>query len=461
MPKPSSRNLRRSAFLASWIAAYGLAGCSDPPPGVPASDFYLGGIQVNEPDLDDWIDALAREGMNAVEVTDYARQGDWDTDNLWWDDGTGIVPEIRAAKQRGMKVVLVLRVALDHAFERNRFLWHGMIRPKTDAQLNRWFELYGEFAARWAEIAESEGVDVLMIASEMNALTSTARMEEVPSLEDYFMSEEKQEERREELLRHEGVIEDRHLWIRDREHYQDLGEYLEARLSTEASWAAEVTLSGDPEEAVRKINARRAWLEEKWRRLISELRGIYHGRLGYAANFDQYHEVTFWDALDLMGINAYFPLRHELVETKDAEELYPVLKAGWSAVLGDIRDFRRGQGLHGRSLLFTELGYTARRNSTLEPWADTGFSIVKTPAGEERLLVWQDQEPDFKERALAVRALYEAHRELAEPMLGGILYWKLSTVESHKEIEAFLLSIGGPSEDPLAEELRRFLESGE
>jgi len=455
-------SLRRTVFFASWVAACGLTtGCgSGEPPHVPPSDFYLGGIQVNEPDLDHWIDALAREGMNTVAVTAYARQGDWDTDNLWWEDGTGILSEIRAAKKRGMKVVLVLRVALDHAFERNRFLWHGMIQPKSDAELDHWFELYGKFAAEWAEIAQREDVDVLMIASEMNSLTSTARMEEVPNLEDYFMSEEKQEERREELLRHEGAIEDRHLWIRDREHYQDLSEYLEARLKTEASWAKQVTLSGDPEEAVRQVNERRARLEEKWRGLISELRGLYHGRLGYAANFDQYFEVTFWDALDLMGINAYFPLRHELVATVDVLELYPALKAGWSSVLAEILAFRRGQGLEGQTVLFTELGYTARRNSTIEPWADTGFSIVKTPEGEDRLLVWQDQEPDLEERALAVRALYEAHRELEEPMLGGILYWKLSTVESHRDIEAFLLLIGGPSEDPLAGELRRFLSSG-
>lgn len=453
-------SLRRSAILASCLTACGFAACADPP-RVPPSDFYLGGIQVNEPDLDKWIDALARERMNTVAVTAYARQGDWDTDNLWWEDGTGILPEVRAAKKRGMKVVLVLRVALDSAFERNRFLWHGMIQPKTEAQLDHWFELYGKFAAEWAEIAEREGIDVLMIASEMNSLTSTARTKEVPNLEDYFISEEKQEERREELLRHEGDIENRHLWIRDREHYQNLDEYLEAKLKTEASWAKQVTVSGNPQEAVRRVNERRARLEEKWRRLISKLRGIYHGRLGYAANFDQYSEVTFWDALDLMGINAYFPLRHELLETDEAEELYPVLKAGWASVLRGIQSFRRGQGLHGRTLLFTELGYTARRNSTIEPWADTGFSIVKTAEGEERLLVWQDQERDLQERALAVRALYEAHRELDEPMLGGILYWKLSTVESHRDIEAFLLTIGGPSEDPLADELRRFLLSDE
>ena len=434
----------------------------------PASDFLLGGIQVNEPDVDAWLDALAEEGMNTVSVTDYARQGDWDTDHLWWDEEAippageayGIVAEVRAAKTRGFRAVLILRVALDHAYPRNRFLWHGMIMPQSDAELDRWFELYTEFAVRWAEVAEHEGVDVLMIGSEMSALTSTVPLTELPDLEEYYLNEAKQEERREDLLRHEEVIEDRHLWLREREHYTDLSTYVEARLVAEADWASQVSADrANPEAALAEINARRALLEEHWRRLVARLRTVYSGRLGYAANFDQYHMVNFWDALDLMGVNAYFPLRHRLLAPD--EDLYATIKDGWSDVLTALATFRREQGLSGRNLVFTELGYTWRENSTIEPWADTGFSAVPTAAGEDapkKLLIWQDQPEDLSERALALRALYEAHGELAEPMLAGLLYWKLSTIAGHQDIEAFMLKIGGPTDDPLAAELRAFLD---
>jgi len=440
------------------VAACSLAACAEPPPPVVESDFFLGGIQVNEPDLDAWLDALAVEGMNTVAVTAYAKHGDWDTDNLWWsdDDFESLLPEVRAAHARGMKVVLVLRVALDHAFERNRFLWHGMIMPRTDAQLDEWFRRYGELVTRWAEIAEREGVDVLMIGSEMNALASTVELAELPSLEEYFLDETKQEERREQLLGYEGEIEERHLWLRGREHYPDLAEYLEARMASEEGWAAQVTEGGP--EALARVNERRRRLERKWVEVIGAAREVYHGKLGYAANFDQYQMVSFWGELDLMGINAYFPLRRELLTDAGPDELYATLVEGWSRVLGEIRDFRAGQGLTGRNVMFTELGYTWRANCTIEPWADTGFSVL--PVGEgEKLVVWQDQEPDPRERALAVRALHEAHRRLAEAMLAGILYWKLSTVEEHREIEAFVLHVGGPSGDPLAAELRRFTGS--
>jgi len=450
--------LPTSLTMLALLAAGGISACSGSPPTSPAldSDFFLGGIQVNEPDLDEWLDALITEGMNTISVTHYARQGDWDTDHLWWDEqDEGIVPEIRAAKRRGMKVVLILRVALDHAFPRNRFLWHGMIMPRTDDELASWFERYGAFALHWAEIAEREGVDVLMIASEMNSLTSTVALDQLPNLEEYFLNEKKQDERRSEFMEFEEVIEERHLWLRGRENYPNLEEYLDARIAAEASWAAQLVRAGE-EASLERINHRRRLLEQGWIELIARLREVYRGQLGYAANFDQYHLVTFWDHLDLMGINAYFSLRDRLLPERDAAALHALLLDGWKGVLAAIREFCLTQGLDDYPVIFTEMGYTSRANSTIQPWADTGFSVVASEAGEE-LIVWQDQPEDPEERALAVRALYDAHQEMPEKFLHGILYWKLSTLESHREIEPFLLIIGGPTDDPLAAELRRFV----
>ena len=46
----------------------------------------VGGIQVNEPSLGRWVEALDEAGLDTVAVTDYAKQGDWDSANLWWDE---------------------------------------------------------------------------------------------------------------------------------------------------------------------------------------------------------------------------------------------------------------------------------------------------------------------------------------------------------------------------------------
>ena len=436
----------------------------------PMPDFLLGGIQVNEADHDEWFEALKAQGMNMVQVTEYAKQGEWDTDHMWWDEEAPyVLKEIQGAKKHGLNVILVLRVALDHAFDRNEFLWHGMIMPKDEKLLASWFEQYGRFCRKWAEIAEREGVDVLMIGSEMNALASTLPVKEIPALEEYFLNDEKQQRRREEVMAQKQLIEEKGLFLEDRETFSTVEQYLEARIETEQGWAAQTTADLKT-GGVEAINARRAVLQAHWVKLIQDIRQVYTGPLGYAANFDQYHEVGFWPELDFMGINAYFQLRTDVLngvsEDQRADRLYPLLVQGWSGVLDRIADFRDHQNLT-KPLIFTEMGYTFRRQSTLEPWAHTGFSMISNPttlpdgsAGEpeKHVIVWREQPDDFQERALAVRALHEAHSRLEKPFLHGISYWKLSSHDYHKEVESFMVHIGENSDDPILPELRKFME---
>jgi hypothetical protein len=444
--------------LAALLFALVLSAC-----GQDANPFLLGGIQVNESDLDHWLATLEASGLNTVSVTDYSHQGDWNSENLWYDpeDLPGITGEIRAAKERGLKVVLIARLALDHAFEANRYLWHGMIMPDRDEQLDEWFRRYREFVLVWAEIAEREGVDVFLIGSELNALTSTIPVDEVPVLEEYFLNREKQAERRELALADAERAGRTGEWTSPEGEHGSLGDYLDDRIAVERQWAEQVAYGGGP-GAVEEINRRRARLESEWRRLIAETRGVYGGLLGYAANFDQYPMVGFWDALDVMGINAYFKLRDRLVSGGD-EALYPLLVEGWSGVLGGIDAFRRTQGLGDMPVIFSEIGYTYRANSTLEPWADDGFALIRDPAagqGDERppetLIVWREQPVDHRERALAVEALHEAHGGLEDGFLSGLLYWKLSTLPGHKDIESFVLILDEGEEDPLLPALLRF-----
>ncbi len=46
----------------------------------------------------------------------------------------------------------------------------------------------------------------------------------------------------------------------------------------------------------------------RWRRIIAAVREVYHGKVTYGANWNEYAEVKFWDALDYLGVLAYFPL---------------------------------------------------------------------------------------------------------------------------------------------------------
>jgi hypothetical protein len=423
--------------------------------GVPwaSPEFLLGGIQVNEADHGAWVEALDSAGMNAIAVTVYAKQGDWDSANLWYEEEEPwVVNEVREARAGGLDTVLVLRVALDHAFEPNKFFWHGMISPRDDAGLDEWFRRYTAFVLEWAEIAEREGIAVLAIGSELNALTNTVLLDELPGLEEYYANPEKVEGENARLLEHQTTIEEKHLWVRGYEPEGTLPEFLDERSRAERRWARQVAFF-DREDPLAAINARRRELEARWRGLISEVRQRYSGRLTYAANFDQYEFVTFWDDLDVIGVNAYFPLRRHYLPDVGAEDLGGLLDARWLAVLRRLENFRVERGLSDRRFLFTELGYVRRTNSTIEPWASHGFSVLPSPAGE-RLVIWQEQPGDLVERALAVRALYRANLALGGDLLGGLLYWKLSTEPAHVDVEPFVLVLGAG--DPLEDELAAF-----
>lgn len=420
-----------------------------------ADTFYLGGIQVNEPDHGKWISALKREGMNTIEVTVYAHQGDWDTDQLVFDaEDPGLESEVRAAKAQGMKVVLILRTALDHAYPKNKFLWHGLIMPRSEEAIVSWFKKYSTFAMHWARFAQKKGIDVLGIASELNSLTSTVPVVKIPELQEWYLDRLKQRKIKGRLLEHDDVISERHLWVRGYDNYSTFKTYLDDKQMAHEQWAKQTAYFDHP-DPVERINERRRNLDRLWRDLIRDIRRIYHGQLTCGANFDQYRQMGFWDAMDVMGINAYFPLRDRLLETSAGDRLERRLDQGWKTVFNGIDAFIGDRKLKNIPILFTELGYTRRRNCTIEPWADTGFSMIG-PASHKKLVIWQDQPEDYPERAMAVRALYEITRHRQRNPLIGLLYWKLSTLEAHRDIEPFACILGGHPEDPLVESLRLF-----
>ncbi len=457
-----------AATLAALLAAATLAasGCgkpetssmSDPAPrDQPPPDFLLGGIQIHEADLDDWFDALEAQSMNAIQVTEYAHQGDWDTDDLTWGETPRrLLDEIRGASRRGIAVAYVCRVHLDSESERNDFLWHGFISPRTDELVASWFERYGRFVVERAELAEREGVDLFIVGSELNALATTVPAHEPPGLEEYFLNDEKQRERRRQLLAQDAETKRQ---LAAREGYDSAESYIDARIAREQDWAR-TTTGGDATD-LGAVNARRELLKSHWQALIAKVRSVYSGKIGYAANFDNYDQVGFWPSLDVVGINAYFKLRQRLLADESERHLYPLLVDGWRHALSNIARFRDAHGLGDTPIVFTEMGYTRRARSTLNPWAHDGFALVPGPGEDgtnrDQVVVWREQPEKPEERAWAVRALHQAHSELEQPLLAGVLYWKLSSHDYHLKDEAFMVHVGKGSDDPILAELRRFV----
>lgn len=416
--------------------------------------FYLGGIQIHEADQQQWVANLKQARMNTVHVTVYAQQGRWDSDSLRFGaPEPRLLEEIRAAKAANMHVALILRVALDSTFQSNKFIWHGMILPMGQAKLKRWFERYQAFVLQWAELAEAEGVDILGIGSELNALASTVPLRRMPPLYTYYNNLSARQQYESKAEKYRDSLDQRDLWVRDFDNYINLNAYLTDRQQAHYEWAQWVTFA-DQGQPIPQMNKRRRQVLKQWNQLIQATRKIYRGKLTYAANFDNYQEVAFWDQLDFIGLNAYFKLREPDATYKDTTELKEILKEGWESVFGAINTYRDGEKLRDKPLLFTELGYIRREGATIEPWAGFGFSVVGNRSNE-RLIRWQKEPINLQERRVAIDALYEVVRE-EHINLEGLLYWKLTSHDYHIPHEPFVLHLTPDARDPLQQSLARF-----
>lgn len=97
-----------------------------------------------------------------------------------------------------------------------------------------------------------------------------------------------------------------------------------------------------------------------WKNLIQDVKSIYTGQLTYAANwYNEYEQITFWEDLDYIGIQAYFPLvKKEYPNVQEIEE-------GWGQYFPAIASLHKR---YDRKVLFTEMGYKSTSDSAFEPW---------------------------------------------------------------------------------------------
>ena len=137
--------------------------------------------------------------------------------------------------------------------------------------------------------------------------------------------------------------------------------------------------------------------EAEWRALIGQVRQVYHGPLTYAANWSgEFEQVKFWDALDFIGVQAYFPLSPETSPSKAR------LLAAWREPL------RRLEAVHkkyNKPVVFTEAGYKA----AAKPWEWPQKLDVLLPADEAT-------------QATCYAALFETF--WPRPWFGGLFVWK-------------------------------------
>ncbi len=115
----------------------------------------------------------------------------------------------------------------------------------------------------------------------------------------------------------------------------------------------------------------------QWLRVIAEVRKVFRGELVYAANHDEYQSVAFWDAVDLVGIDAYWSL-----STSPTADVAPLRRA-----LATRRDELAAFAADvGRRILFTEAGFPSQHGAATAPWDGT---ISRRQAQDEQAAAYE------------------------------------------------------------------------
>lgn len=162
----------------------------------------------------------------------------------------------------------------------------------------------------------------------------------------------------------------------------------------------------------------------EWRKLIQAIRKIYTGSLTYAANWGEECEaLTFWDALDFIGINCYYPLDKNETAT-DAD-----LEKGAERVVAKMETISQRAD---RPVWLTEIGYRSATAPWVQPHAEAG-----------------DRAIDHQAQARSYAAMLAACE--GKDWLQGFFWWKWSSDLDHDESRGRgYTPFGKPAEDVLS-----------
>jgi hypothetical protein len=147
----------------------------------------------------------------------------------------------------------------------------------------------------------------------------------------------------------------------------------------------------------------------RWTNLIANMRSRFDGKLTYAANWGAiglnvggYQNVPWWNQLDYIGIDAYFPI------ASSGNTTIAGLTTAWQNQATTIQNWRTNRGLTDKQILFTEVGYQSANGSAHEP-----FGVSGTPT------------LDLAEQADSYRALLSVMT--TKPWWDGAFWWSWET----------------------------------
>lgn len=143
--------------------------------------------------------------------------------------------------------------------------------------------------------------------------------------------------------------------------------------------------------------------DREWRQVIAAVRAAYPGPITYGATAEEVTGVPFWDAVDFIGVSAYFVLTDERTPSPAA------LAAAWRPVIDRLSGLSRR---HGKRVVFTEIGYRSADYAAWRHWEITDAAPVNLQA-----------------QANAYAAFFETAWN--EDWMGGAYFWKWFSHPGH------------------------------
>ncbi|MEW5958929.1 MAG: hypothetical protein AB1801_14450, partial [Chloroflexota bacterium] len=136
--------------------------------------------------------------------------------------------------------------------------------------------------------------------------------------------------------------------------------------------------------------------DSNWRTVIASVRSHYSGPITYAANWDA-TDLTWWDAVDYIGVDAYY---YPLTNKKDPT--VAELKLAWQPYVTSLAALA---STWNKSILFTEIGYHSQDGIDQCPyWCWQPYGTI-----------------DLQEQADHYQALFEAVYN--QPWFAGIFWF--------------------------------------
>ncbi len=108
---------------------------------------------------------------------------------------------------------------------------------------------------------------------------------------------------------------------------------------------------------------------DRWVAVINAIRGAYGGLLTYAANAtfpaDEFTSVSFWDQLDVIGLDGYFTLTNQNNPTLAQLISAWTSNANGENIVAAIQNFASSRQ---KPVIFTEIGYKSTDGANTQPW---------------------------------------------------------------------------------------------